>query len=126
LQVVVAAHSLVSFFFLHSDEFFLYKVAGREGFFNKLLVRQPSISPYTVKPCTQRSLGSGATPTFAALSWRRTPCFSDTAYRSRSQSFARSTTMSFRSLNCPCSVASFSGTRTSGSTPPFPVWSLST
>jgi len=37
LQVVVAAHSLVSFFFLHSDEFFLYKVAGREGFFNKLL-----------------------------------------------------------------------------------------
>src|SRR6516164_8469230 len=39
LQVVVAAHSLVSFFFLHSDEFFLYKVAGREGFFNKLLDR---------------------------------------------------------------------------------------
>src|SRR5215472_5465195 len=37
LLVVVAAHSLVSFFFLHSDEFFFHKVAGREEFFNELL-----------------------------------------------------------------------------------------
>jgi hypothetical protein len=37
LLVAVAAHSLVSFFFLPSDEFFLHKVAGGTGFFNKLL-----------------------------------------------------------------------------------------
>src|ERR1700675_3272111 len=38
LLVVVAAHSLVSFAFLHSDEFSLIKVAVERGFFNKLLV----------------------------------------------------------------------------------------
>jgi hypothetical protein len=38
LLVVVAAHSLVSSPFLHSDEFSLFKVAEELGFFNKLLV----------------------------------------------------------------------------------------
>jgi superfamily II DNA or RNA helicase len=37
LLVVVAAHSLVSSPFLHSDEFFQIKVAVERGFFNKLL-----------------------------------------------------------------------------------------
>src|SRR5262245_43274249 len=37
LLVVVAALSLASSFFLHSDEFFFHKVAGREEFFNELL-----------------------------------------------------------------------------------------
>jgi len=35
--VIVAAHSLVSFGFLHSDEFSQIKVADERGFFNKLL-----------------------------------------------------------------------------------------
>jgi hypothetical protein len=37
LLVIVAAHSLVSFVFLHSDEFSLFKVAVKSVFFNKLL-----------------------------------------------------------------------------------------
>jgi hypothetical protein len=39
LLVIFAAHSLVSFVFLHSDEFSQIKVAGERWFFNKLLVR---------------------------------------------------------------------------------------
>jgi hypothetical protein len=38
LLVIVAAHSLVSLPFLHSDEFSQIKVAGEWGFFNKLLI----------------------------------------------------------------------------------------
>jgi hypothetical protein len=37
LLIVVAAHSLVSFAFLHSDESSYIKVAVQRGFFNKLL-----------------------------------------------------------------------------------------
>jgi hypothetical protein len=43
LLVIFAAHSLVSFVFLHSDEFSQIKVAGERGFFNKLLVALPDI-----------------------------------------------------------------------------------
>src|SRR5262249_15554860 len=42
LQVVVAAHSIVSFF-LPSDEFFLHKVATEGKFFNKLLRELASV-----------------------------------------------------------------------------------
>jgi uridylate kinase len=39
LQVIVAAHPLVSFAFLHSDEFSCFKVAVERSFFNELLIK---------------------------------------------------------------------------------------
>jgi hypothetical protein len=41
LLLIVAAHSLVSSAFLHSDEFSYIKVAVEPGFFNELLVALP-------------------------------------------------------------------------------------
>jgi hypothetical protein len=40
LLVVVAAHSLVSSAFLHSDDFSYINVAVEPGFFNELLIER--------------------------------------------------------------------------------------
>src|ERR1700693_3920635 len=48
LLIVVAAHSLVSFAFLHSDESSYIKVAVQRGFFNKLLIVCPTPYPWPI------------------------------------------------------------------------------